>query len=253
MDLRNVIQKRAAEATTGTIRWIAYAYAGGVDRLNRDVTGFPALAHFEVSSEDEKLFPKYCGFRNGQSVQRFDASHITGPSNEAAVKRTRKIIEVARKHNMKWERIFDVSTNQYETPEELLEALDRQARTASTEAVTAMASPDERWRRAKDGFGYISQDGKVFIERGAPMSGGGMAWLIWYRVADSEIDPDTVSGDGEMAYLRKGGMDPVRRGRALSDSLEPDRWYVHGHDAGSLYEAKDTGSRTVEDGKFDHG
>lgn len=125
VDLRTAIQKRAAEVARGTIQWLGVAYAFGVDHFGRDVAGVPATALFRVSPEDEALFPKYCRFRNGEVYEQFATNNATGSSNETAVKRVRKIIEVARANGLSFERIFDIAAHQYETPEALLEALDR--------------------------------------------------------------------------------------------------------------------------------
>lgn len=95
--------------------------------------------------------------------------------------------------------------------------------------------------RAK--FGYVRTDRATFIERGAPMSGGGTAWLIWYR-----LDPSEVTTDRFGSWERdNGGV--VRSLHELTGEAEwaGPEFYAHRNDAGSLAEAKDTAARVLED------
>lgn len=93
-------------------------------------------------------------------------------------------------------------------------------------------------------YGYLRRDLEVFIERGAPMSGGGTAWLIWYRIPATE-----VGVDGPIEYEIATG-DVVRTMDELTGgALNIKGWYIHRNDAGSLAEAKETAERILEGSK----
>jgi hypothetical protein len=91
------------------------------------------------------------------------------------------------------------------------------------------------WKRHD--FGWLSPDGQAFAERGAPMTCGGTAWLVWVRV-----DPSTLarSEGGLTTYLIANG-NPVRTLAELADGASEDPetgWFAHVGDEGSLADAK---------------
>lgn len=103
------------------------------------------------------------------------------------------------------------------------------------------------WRRLPSGLGWESDDREVVLERGAPMSTGGTnAWMIWYRATPEEYEQAAENG-------RWGAFDaqPVRRYSEVTVSaVDPvGEWYLHGNDAGSLAEAKETAEAVLAERK----
>ena len=87
-----------------------------------------------------------------------------------------------------------------------------------------MTTTTARWHRHP--MGYLSDDGEWFAERGARMSDGGTAWLVWQRLTDDDDPDELVTRDlTELAENRY-------------DHPEGDALYQHVGDAGSLAEAK---------------
>ena len=93
------------------------------------------------------------------------------------------------------------------------------------------------WTRCP--YGWLNPERTAFAERGARMSDGGTAWLIWYLIDDSEITVDEYG-----AYQSANGM-PARTlaeitgwTQSMADSVRPSGWWAHRNDAGSLNEAK---------------
>lgn len=50
-----------------------------------------------------------------------------------------------------------------------------------------------RWRRTP--YGYLSDDGRWFLERGGRMSHGTNAWLVWRAATDEDVSPDCERPD----------------------------------------------------------
>jgi len=90
------------------------------------------------------------------------------------------------------------------------------------------------WQRHPTGRGWVRRDGEWYLERGAPMSGGGTAWMVHKRHPD-----DQVSREGYTAYDAKDGQalwGLDTDGAADSDHKGP--LYKHIGDEGSLEGAK---------------
>lgn len=91
--------------------------------------------------------------------------------------------------------------------------------------VADMAQP-AGWRKSE--YGYLSANGDWFIERGAPMFGGGTAWLVWHRTDDVDESGSFSPSNGQT----------VRSLTELAgEPIEGDASYAHVGDAGSLQEA----------------
>jgi hypothetical protein len=89
------------------------------------------------------------------------------------------------------------------------------------------------WRRRE--FGWLSPEGDAFAERGAPMTCGGTAWLIWVRV-----DPASLTREDGMTYRTSNGH-WVKTLAELVDGSDEDAetgWFAHVGDEGSLADAK---------------
>ena len=99
-----------------------------------------------------------------------------------------------------------------------------------------------RYRRTE--AGYVSEDRQVFLERGARMTDGGTAWLIWMAV----IPSDRLEFSGSFAFDHHGNYARTREENAHfnvpmltpEQAVERDDWMLHLADAGSLAEAKHT-------------
>ncbi len=90
-------------------------------------------------------------------------------------------------------------------------------------------------------MGYLRRDGRWFVERGAPMTDGGTAWLLWRVAAPAEYETDEFG-----SYTLLGGR-PLRTLDELTMSEVPGTsLFIHVNDAGSLWEAKSTIARHEE-------
>lgn len=112
------------------------------------------------------------------------------------------------------------------------------------------------WRRTR--MGYLSADHQWFVERGAPMTCGGTAWLIWRQVEGSvavgwTADPMEAQVAERVGPVRRGGspylvengqylraLAELTLGEATPRSGGGRDLYQHVADAGSLAEAKGT-------------
>lgn len=88
-----------------------------------------------------------------------------------------------------------------------------------------------KWRRG--GYGWISDDGSVYIERGA-----GLCWQIWFRLAEGEYIEDEFGAYHKDYAL---GMVPVRRLSEIDpEARSEDGWFGHFNDGYRFADAKAT-------------
>ena len=90
------------------------------------------------------------------------------------------------------------------------------------------------WQRKM--YGWLSPDGRAFAERGAPMVGGGTAWLIWVQV-----DPAGLDRMDGMTYRTSNGHLVKTLAELIDDNdADPETgWFAHVGDEGSLADAKE--------------
>lgn len=92
------------------------------------------------------------------------------------------------------------------------------------------------WKRREGG--YMRADGQWFAQRGAPMHGGGTAWLVMRRVTDEA----QVGRDSFSCYdTRNGQVLWQITADGYTDTAPADftgDLFAHDWDAGSLAEAK---------------
>lgn len=96
-----------------------------------------------------------------------------------------------------------------------------------------------KWRRHPTG--YLSDDGRWFLERGGRMTHGCNAWLIWREATDDDISPDAREGM-EKGYSAFGhhveAIWPLRR--ISGGAIDDDRLFIDMRtEGGWLSEAKD--------------
>lgn len=108
------------------------------------------------------------------------------------------------------------------------------------------------WKRYEQG--WLSPDGRAFAERGAPIVGGGTAWMIWVMLRPEHVGAEPISGGHVSRWStspKDGAHQPLRRieqvatiGNTMLDETFPagerEGWFSHRYDAGSLAEAKIT-------------
>lgn len=98
------------------------------------------------------------------------------------------------------------------------------------------------WTRDGDGYGWHASDGSVFLERGAPMYGGGTAWLVWIQVPDDEVIHEDYSVGWDTKRPSTFGYSHILRSAedigGSAGARFPGKYYAHVGDAGSLAEAK---------------
>lgn len=90
-----------------------------------------------------------------------------------------------------------------------------------------------KWHRTP--FGYLSEDGQWFLERGGRMSHGSNAWLIWRQATDEDLTTEM-----QQYYQAKYGTYtyPVRSYPEVT-GVEGDGWFVDAcTEGGWLSEAK---------------
>lgn len=96
-----------------------------------------------------------------------------------------------------------------------------------------------KWTRTR--LGYLSADRHWFLERGAPMTCGGTAWLVWHQVMDRG-DIAYTPGVGTPWYRSNGNplrtLTELTLGEATTAPNTGSGYYLHVGDAGSLAEAK---------------
>lgn len=85
-------------------------------------------------------------------------------------------------------------------------------------------------------FGWLREDGEVFLERGAPMSDtGNPAWLIWVKAAEGQFERDA---DDTRAWSSRTAQ-PLRALSELTGSgSDGADWFDHVGDEGWLADAK---------------
>lgn len=101
--------------------------------------------------------------------------------------------------------------------------------------MTKTTTPTERLRRTP--FGYRTDDSEILVERGARMTHGVDAWLIW-RAAPAE----SVVEDEYGAYGAPGHASATLRRRSEvtgeDASVDDDRWYYEACESAGLAEAR---------------
>jgi hypothetical protein len=92
-------------------------------------------------------------------------------------------------------------------------------------------------------LGWLSLDGEVYLDRGAPAEGGYAArgcycWMLNFRARPDEYEVGPDYGNGPTAWA-KLTSDPIRRFSDLTfgGELPGDPWFIHMYDAIGLGDA----------------
>lgn len=87
------------------------------------------------------------------------------------------------------------------------------------------------WKRHE--FGYLRSDGEWFLERGARMSHGSHAWLIWHRVTG-----DRIGNEDGVVFDTKTSLVLRTTTELTGTQFSEEQYFSHEYDAGWLFEAK---------------